>query len=93
MYCLLEYKTFLAVKKPVICWISKQSLVELCERITGFFTARRTASLIKCVMAHARNRGLQQFTVRGFSMSKITLLWFALAHNLMREAALRPVAA
>jgi len=46
----------------------------------------------ECVNAIARNRGLQQFTVRGLKKAKITLLWGAKAHNLMREVALRPVA-
>jgi len=54
---------------------------------------KERASTAECVNAIARNRGLQQFTVRGLEKAKITVLWFALAHNLMREAALRPVAA
>ena len=54
---------------------------------------KERASTAECVNAIARNRGLQQFTVRGLKKAKIVLLWFALAHNLMREAALRPVTA
>ena len=42
----------------------------------------------ECVNAIARNRGLQQFTVHGFSISKITILWFAIAHNWRQKAAL-----
>lgn len=43
----------------------------------------------ECVNAIARNRGLQQFRVRGLAKVKAVLLWFALAHNLMRTVALR----
>jgi transposase len=47
----------------------------------------------ECVNAIARNRGLQPFRVRGLKKVKAVLLWFALAHNLMRAAALRLEAA
>jgi hypothetical protein len=47
------------------------------------------AATAECVNAIARNRGLQQFRVRGLKKVKAVLLWFALAHNLMRGAALR----
>jgi len=51
------------------------------------------AATAECVNALARNRGLQQFRVRGLKKVKAVLLWFALAHNLMRGAALRRQAA
>lgn len=40
------------------------------------------------VNACFRNRGLRQFLVRGKQKVKAVLLWFALAHNLMRGVAL-----
>jgi len=51
------------------------------------------AATAECVNALARNRGLQQFTVRGLDKVKTVMLWFALAHNVMRAAALRAAAA
>ncbi len=47
------------------------------------------ASTAECVNAIARNRGLQQFRVRGLRKVKTVLLWYALAHNMMRGVALR----
>jgi len=47
------------------------------------------ASTAECVNAIARNRGLYQFLVRGLSKVRAVVLWFALAHNLMRAVALR----
>lgn len=54
---------------------------------------RERAATAECVNAIARNRGLQQFRVRGLAKVKAVLLWFALAHNLMRTVALRAEAA
>lgn len=54
---------------------------------------KERASTAECVNAHARNRGLRQFMVRGLSKVRAVLLWYALAHNLMREVALRAKAA
>jgi len=51
------------------------------------------ASTAECVNAIARNRGLQQFLVRGLQKVQAVVLWFALAHNLMRAVALRAEAA
>lgn len=51
------------------------------------------ASTAECVNAIARNRGLQQFLVRGLQKVHAVVLWFALAHNLMRAVALRAEAA
>ncbi len=42
------------------------------------------AATAECVNAIARNRGLQRFRVRGRDKARAILLWFALAHNLMR---------
>jgi transposase len=53
---------------------------------------RERAATSECVNAAARNRGLQQLLVRGLRKGRAILLWFALAHNLLRAAALRPAA-
>ena len=50
--------------------------------------ARSTATA-ECVNAIARNRGLQQFNVRGLVKAKAVILWYTIAHNLMRTVALR----
>jgi len=42
----------------------------------------------ECVNAIARNRGLYQFLVRGLRKARAVALWFALAHNVNRSAAL-----
>ncbi len=54
---------------------------------------KERASTAECVNAIARNRGLRQFPVRGLAKVRAVALWFALAHNLMRAAALRAQAA
>jgi transposase len=54
---------------------------------------RLRGATAECVNAIARNRGLQQFRVRGSPKVRAVLLWFALAHNLMRTVALRAAAA
>jgi len=46
----------------------------------------------ECVNAIARNRGLHQLPVRGQRKVRTVLLWFALAHDMMRELALREAA-
>jgi len=51
------------------------------------------ASTAECVNAIARNRGLRQFTVRGLKKIKAVVLWYVLAHNLMRAHSLRLAAA
>jgi hypothetical protein len=51
------------------------------------------AARAECVNAQARNRGLQQFVVRGVRKVHAGLLWFALAPNLLRTVALRQAAA
>jgi transposase len=46
------------------------------------------AATAECVNAIARNRGLQQFRVRGSPKVLAVMLWYVLAHNLMRTVAL-----
>jgi transposase len=53
---------------------------------------KERAATSECVNALARNRGLQQFPVRGLRKVRAVLLWFALAHNLMRAVTLRQLA-
>jgi transposase/IS5 family transposase len=50
---------------------------------------KERASTAECVNAHARNRGLYQFRVRGLTKVKAVVLLYVLAHNLMRTATLR----
>jgi transposase len=50
---------------------------------------KERAATAECVNAIARNRGLQQFRVRGRPKVRAVILWYVLAHNLMRAAALR----
>jgi len=45
---------------------------------------KQRAWTAECVNAHARNRGLWQFRVRGMLKAKAIVLWYALAHNLSR---------
>lgn len=51
---------------------------------------RQRAATAECVNAQSRNRGLTQFLVRGSDKVTCVMLFFALAHNLMRSAALAP---
>jgi len=46
----------------------------------------------ECVNATARNRGVRGLLVRGLRKGRAISLWFALADNLLRAAALRPAA-
>jgi transposase len=50
---------------------------------------KQRASTAEWSNAMARNRGMQQFLVRGLEKVKAVVLWFALAHNLVRAATLR----
>src|SRR5213594_202544 len=50
---------------------------------------RERGATSECVNALARNRGLRQVGVRGLQKVRAVLLWFALAHNLLRAARLR----
>ena len=47
---------------------------------------KQRAATAECVNAQARNRGLRQFLVRGMEKVRAVLLWYALAHNLLRMA-------
>jgi transposase len=49
---------------------------------------KQRASTVECVNAQARNRGLQRLRVRGLSKVRVILLWYAIAHNLMRSLSL-----
>jgi len=49
---------------------------------------KERASTAECVNAQARNRGLQQFRVRGRPKVQAVALLFALAHNLVRTKVL-----
>jgi transposase len=51
---------------------------------------RQRASSVECVNAHARNRNLKQFTVRGLVKVRAVALWQALAQNVLRTLALLP---
>jgi transposase len=53
----------------------------------------RRAPTAECVNALARNRGLRRVFVRGLKKVRSVMLLFALAHNLVRAAALRAGAA
>lgn len=50
---------------------------------------KQRAATAECVNAISRNRGLRQFLVRGLEKARTVVLWFAIAHNLMRAVALR----
>ena len=49
---------------------------------------KERAATAECVNAIARNRGLQQVRVRGRPKVLAVILWYVLAHNLMRMVAL-----
>jgi transposase len=49
---------------------------------------KQRASTVECVNALARNRGLQRLLVRGLGKARAILLWFAIAHNLVRTLSL-----
>jgi len=53
---------------------------------------KQRAETAECVNAIARNRGLQQFRVRGQPKVRAVVLWYILAHNLVRTLALRAAA-
>lgn len=54
---------------------------------------KERAATAELVNAQCRNRGLWQFRVRGLAKVKTVVLWYALAHNLLRAVALRAAAA
>jgi transposase len=50
---------------------------------------KERAATAECVNALARQRGLQQFRVRGLGKVRTIAVWYAIAHNLRRWAVLR----
>jgi transposase len=50
---------------------------------------KERASTAECVNALARNRGFQQFPVRGLPKARAVAIWFVLAHNFCRWRTLR----
>ena len=72
---------------PVIQWRGRMATPE------AHTIYKERAATAECVNALARNRGMQQFLVRGLRKIKAVVLWFALAHNLVRAAFLRRRAA
>src|SRR4051812_14244879 len=51
---------------------------------------KERAATAECVNAQARNRGLQQLTVRGIEKVKAIATWYAIVHNMARSFALQP---
>jgi len=51
-------------------------------------TYKARGATAECVNAQARNRGLQQFAVRGLQKVKAVATWFAIAHNMARSFSL-----
>jgi hypothetical protein len=73
----------LATDSPVIAqWRQRMGTQEAKE------IYKQRASSVECVNALARNRGLQRLLVRGLHKVRAILLWFAIAHNLMRALSL-----
>ncbi|NOR81538.1 MAG: IS5/IS1182 family transposase, partial [Methyloprofundus sp.] len=78
------YKPLAGDSKAVASWRERMGTEEAKE------IYKERAVTAECVNAVARNRGLIQLTVRGLKKVKVSLLWFALAHNVMRTASLCP---
>jgi hypothetical protein len=73
----------LATDSPVIAeWRQRMGTPEAKE------IYKQRASTVECVNALARNRGLQRLLVRGLDKARAVLLWYAIAHNLMRMLSL-----
>jgi hypothetical protein len=68
--------------RAVASWRARMATAEAKE------IYKERAATAECVNAIARNRGLRQFLVRGARKAKAVVLWFALAHNMMRGAEL-----
>ena len=82
-----RYKPLKGDSKAVASWRERMGTDEAKE------IYKERASTAECVNAIARNRGLLQLTVRGLKKVKVSLLWFALAHNVIRAASLCPMKA
>jgi transposase len=73
----------LATDSPVIAqWRQRMGTAEARE------IYKQRASTVECVNAQARNRGLQRLLVRGLEKVRAILLWFAIAHNMVRSFSL-----
>lgn len=72
---------------PIAMWRQRMGTPE------GKEIYKERASTVECVNALARNRGLQRLLVRGLDKARAVLLWFAIAHNLMRSLSLAAAAA
>jgi transposase len=53
---------------------------------------KQRAATAECVNALARNRGLRRVLVRSVAKVRAVVLWFAVAHNVLRDSALRAAA-
>lgn len=70
-------------KPPVAQWRQRMGTAEAKQR---YKLRGETAEWVNACM---RNRGMQQFLVRGLAKVKAVVLWYVLAHNLLRAEALR----
>jgi hypothetical protein len=68
--------------KPISEWRKRM------EQNEANIIYRQRAATSECVNAIARNRGLQQFLVRGMQKAYCVCLIFAIAHNMMRAFSL-----
>ena len=71
----------------IAAWRQRMGLTESKE------IYKERASTAEWVNAQARNRGLQQFRVRGLQKVKDVAMWFAIVHNLIRALTLLPKSA
>ena len=89
---------------PMALWLyatidavgSARALARLCETRMSSEDGKavyRQRAKAECVNADLRNRGFQRLLLRGRDKVRAVLLWFAVAHNLMRAVALRAAAA
>jgi transposase len=70
-------------KPPVKQWRQRMGTAEAKQR---YKLRGETAEWVNACM---RNRGMQQFAVRGLAKVKAVVLWYVLAHNLLRAEGLR----
>jgi hypothetical protein len=80
--------------RPGVRWVAP-AVAAWRERMTtpgAHAIYRERGATAECVNALARNRGLQQFRVRGLAKVRAIVLWFAVAHNVLRGVALRAAA-
>jgi transposase len=70
-------------KGPIAQWRQRMGTAEAKQR---YKLRGETAEWVNACM---RNRGMQQFLVRGLAKVKAVVLWYVLAHNLLRAEALR----